>query len=347
MINPVRDRSPLGDRNLFLIRCISNGVNPVRNSESHKKIDISNGVNLKISMVEEKMSILIADDEEVMRNLLCDILTDAGYKAEAVSCGGEAIEKVQQGKFSIVVTDLKMPGMNGIEVIKKLKAINSGICVIVITAYPSIESVIEAMREGAYDYIVKPFNIEELRLVIHRAAERQYLLHEAGQKELYKELSILDGLTGAYNHRYFQEILPREIERARRYRHSFCLLMIDLDDFKKYNDTYGHLAGDKLLREFAQFFIKAIRAADTVFRYGGEEFAIIYPETSKQGGIEVAKRMLNLAKKNMPISISIGLSCFPDDAENKDDLIKRADEALYQAKRLGKNRICIFGQSSE
>ena len=125
-------------------------------------------------MAEEQLSILIVDDEEVMRNLLCDILTDAGYKVEAVSCGDEAIEKVQQGKFSIVVTDLKMPGMNGIEVIKGLRAINSGICVIVITAYPSIESVIEAMREGAYDYIIKPFNIEELRLVIHRAAERQY-----------------------------------------------------------------------------------------------------------------------------------------------------------------------------
>jgi len=304
-------------------------------------------INLKISTMEEQISILIIDDEEVMRNLLYDILTDVGYKVEAVSCGDEAIEKVQQDKFSIVVTDLKMPGMNGIEVIKKLKAINSGICVIVITAYPSIESVIEAMHEGAYDYIIKPFNIEELRLVIRRAAERQYLLHEAGQKELYGELSILDGLTGVYNHRYFQEVLPREIERARRYRHPICLLMIDLDDFKKYNDTYGHLAGDKLLREFAQFFIRAIRAADTVFRYGGEEFAIIYPETPKQGGIEAAKRMLNLTKKNMPLSISIGLSCFPDDAKNKDDLIKRADEALYQAKQLGKNRICIFGQNND
>lgn len=298
-------------------------------------------------MAEEQKGILIVDDEEVMRNLLCDILKDAGYKVEAVSCGGEAIEKVQQGRFSIVVTDLKMPGMNGIEVVGKLKAINPGICIIVITAYPSLESVIGAMREGAYDYIIKPFNIEELRLVIQRAVERQHLLHEAGQKEFYEELSILDGLTGAYNHRYFQEVLSREVERARRYRHSICFLMIDIDDFKKYNDTHGHLAGDKLLREFAQFFIRVIRGTDTIFRYGGEEFAIIYPETPKQGGIEVAKRILNLTKENMPISISIGFSCFPDDAENKDDLIKRADEALYQAKRLGKNRICIFGQNND
>lgn len=297
-------------------------------------------------MAEEK-KILVVDDEEVMRSLLCDVLGEVGYKVVAVSSGEEAIEKIQQDQFSIAITDLKMPGMDGIEMLKKVKAINSDLCVIMITAYPSVESVIEVMREGAYDYIVKPFNVEEIKLVIRRAEERQYLLHEAGQKEFYRELSILDGLTGVYNHRHFQEVLPREIERAKRYKSSISILMIDLDDFKKYNDTYGHLSGDKLLRAFAEFFVGAVRAADMVFRYGGEEFVIIYPETPKQGGVGVAKRLLNLAKQKMPISISIGLSCFPDDASNKDELIKKADEALYQAKQLGKNRICIFGQNNE
>ena len=295
----------------------------------------------------EKTNILVVDDEDVMRSLLCDVLGEAGYKVEAVSSGEEAIEKIRQDQFCIVITDLKMPGMNGIEILKKVKAINSDLCVIMITAYPSVESVIEVMREGAYDYIVKPFNVKEIQLVIRRAAERQYLLQEAGQKEFYRELSILDGLTGVYNHRHFQEVLPREIERAKRYKFTVSLLMVDLDDFKKYNDTYGHLAGDKLLRAFAEFFAGAVRVVDLVFRYGGEEFAIICPETPKQGGVEVAKRLLNLVKQKMPISISIGLSCFPDDAANKEELIKKADEALYQAKRSGKNRICIFGQNNE
>lgn len=295
----------------------------------------------------EKTNILVVDDEEVMRSLLHDVLSEAGYKVEAVSSGDEAIGKIRQEQFSIVITDLKMPGMNGIEILKKVKAINSDLCVVMITAYPSIESVIEVMREGAYDYIVKPFNVDEIKLVIRRAAERQYLLQEAGQKEFYRELSILDCLTGVYNHRHFQEVLPREVERAKRYNFTISLLMIDLDDFKKHNDTYGHLAGDKLLRAFAEFFVGAIRAEDMVFRYGGEEFTIICPETPKQAGVAVAKRLLNLAKQKMSVSISIGLSCFPDDASNKDELIKKADEAVYQAKRLGKNRICVFGQNNE
>lgn len=296
---------------------------------------------------KDKVKILVIDDEEVMRSLLTDFLTDAGYEVTAVATGEEGLEKVKTDGYAIVITDLRMPGIDGLEVLEKVRVMDMDICIIVITAYPSVESAVEAIREGAYDYISKPFNIEEIKVVLRRAIERHYLLKEAGQKEFYRELSILDGLTGVYNHRYFQEVLPREIERAKRYRHPICLLMIDLDDFKKYNDTYGHLAGDKLLREFAQFFVGTIRTTDEVFRYGGEEFVIIYSETPKQGGIEVAKRMLNLTKKNMPLSISIGLSCFPDDAENKGDLIKRADEALYQAKRLGKNRICIFGQNSE
>jgi len=295
----------------------------------------------------EKTNILVVDDEDVMRSLLCDVLGEAGYKVEAVSSGEEAIEEIQKDQFSIIITDLKMPGINGIELLRKVKAINSDLCVIMITAYPSIESVIEVMREGAYDYIVKPFNVKEIQLVIRRAVERQYLLQEAGQKEFYRELSILDSLTGVYNHRHFQEILPREIERAKRYKFSISLLMIDLDDFKKYNDTYGHLEGDKLLQAFAEFFVGAIRVADLVFRYGGEEFAIICPEIPKSGGVEVAKRLLNLAKQKMPISISIGLSCFPDDASDKENLIKKADEVLYLAKQSGKNRICVFGQDKE
>ena len=297
--------------------------------------------------MEESLNILVVDDEEVMRNLLCDVLTDAGYKVEAVLSGKEAIEKVNRDKFSIVITDLKIPGIGGIEVLRRLKATKSDICVIIITAYPSVESVVEAMREGAYDYIIKPFDIEGMKLVIHRAAERQHLLREADEKEFYKELSILDGLTGVYNHRHFHEVFAREIERARRYEQSLCLLMIDLDDFKKYNDIYGHLAGDKLLSDFSKFLVGGVRTADMVFRYGGEEFAIICPQTPKQKGVEVAKRLLNLARQKISIFISIGLSCFPDDAGNKDDLIKGSDEALYEAKRLGKNRICVFGANNE
>lgn len=295
----------------------------------------------------EKIKILVVDDESIIRNLLTDVLTDAGYEVKAVSTGEEALIEIRENSYSIVITDLRMPGLSGIEVIKKVKQINADICIILITAYPSIESAIEAMREGAYDYITKPFNIEEIKLVLRRATERCYLLKEAGQKEFYRQLSILDGLTGVYNYRYFHEVLPREIERAKRYEQSFCLLMIDIDDFKKYNDTQGHLAGDKLLRDLAELLVTAIRKADIIFRYGGEEFVVLLPQIAKKGGVEVARRLLNLIKEKLPTTVSIGIASYPEDATSKNELIDKADSAMYQAKRLGKNRICLFGEKNE
>ncbi|MDD5044449.1 MAG: diguanylate cyclase [Candidatus Omnitrophica bacterium] len=294
-------------------------------------------------MKNSEINVLVVDDEQVMRDLLHDVLTDAGYKVDTAGRGEDALEKIKADNFSIVITDLKMPGISGLEVLRKVKSTNSNACVIMITAYPSVESVTEAMRAGAYDYIVKPFNVEEISLVLRRAVERQQLIHEAGQKEFYQELSILDGLTGLYNHRHFYEVLPREIERAERYKQALSLLMIDLDDFKKFNDTNGHLAGDKLLQDLSEVLIKAVRSADMVFRYGGEEFTVICPQTSKQQVVEVAKRIFNLAREKLPVTMSVGLSAYPDDGKNVQEVVTKADYAMYQAKHLGKNRICVFG----
>ncbi len=292
--------------------------------------------------MEEQTDILVVDDEGVMRSLICDVLSDIGYRIEAASSGREAIEKIKRIEFSIVITDLKMPEVDGFELLKRIKAINSDICVIIITAYSSIESAIEAMREGAYDCIIKPFNIEELKLVFQRAMERQYLLYEAKKKEFYRELSILDSLTGLYNHRHFYEVLPREVERAKRYKHCICFLVIDIDNFKVYNDTNGHLAGDRLLQVLSKVLINSIGAADMAFRYGGEEFVIICPETPKEGGRKIAERLLNLIRKETSLTVSIGIASYPDDSQSKDELIMKADSALYKAKHLGKNRFCVF-----
>jgi len=292
--------------------------------------------------MKEQLNILVVDDEEVMRSLICDVLGDMGYRIKTASSGKEALEKIKQSEFSIIITDLKMPEIDGLELLKRIKAMDLDICVIIITAYPSIESAIGAMREGAYDYIIKPFNIEELKLVLQKAAERQYLLHETKKKELYRELSILDSLAGLYNHRHLYEVLPREIEHAKRYKHCICLLIIDIDNFKAYNDTNGHLAGDKLLQALSKLLINSIRAADMAFRYGGEEFVVICPETSKKGGTKIAERLLSLIKERTSLTVSIGVASYPDDSQSKDELIVKADSALYRAKHLGKNRFCVF-----
>ncbi len=295
--------------------------------------------------ISEKINILVVDDEDVMRSLLFDALTDVGYNVEVASSAEEALEKFRHIPFEIVITDLKMPGMSGIEVMSKLKETNSNICIIVITGYPSIERAIEVMRQGAYDYITKPFNLEELRVIVKRAAEKQLLLRE---KEVYREMAITDALTNVYNRRYFQEVLLREINRAERYGHFLSSLMIDIDDFKLYNDIHGHLSGDEILRQIASLFMQCTRKVDFIFRYGGEEFVFLLPETGKEGAFVLAKRIRGVVEGagfkygERQLTVSIGLAVYPDDVQKGNELISKADEALYQAKRLGKNRVCLL-----
>lgn len=290
----------------------------------------------------EKIKILVVDNEKETLHLLTQVLSKAGYEVDTASDIQETFEKINKNGYSVLLIELNVAnGTSNRDVIKKIKETNGDICVIVITAYPSIRSAVEAMREGAYDYITKPFDTEEIMLVVGRVAERYYLLKEAGQKELYRELAITDGLTGVYNHRHLHEVLPREIERAKRYSQPFSLLMIDIDDFKKFNDTQGHLAGDKLLSSLGRLLVAATRNADIIFRYGGEEFMVLLPQVGKKGGVEAAKRLLALIEQQLPIRVSIGVASFPEDGtNNKDELIHKADTAMYKAKQLGKNRIC-------
>jgi len=178
-------------------------------------------------------------------------------------------------------------------------------------------------------------------------AQRQIEQELRESEKKYKELSITDGLTKLYNSRHFYNSLQLEIERANRYQRSLALLMIDIDDFKKFNDTYGHLVGDKVLAQTGEVIRNALREADTGYRYGGEEFAVILPETVGPGAVEVAERIRKelvampisgIAKTSRNITASMGVS----ELQAKDKLsefIKRADENLYAAKTEGKNRV--------
>ena len=167
---------------------------------------------------------------------------------------------------------------------------------------------------------------------------------------LYKSkehLSITDGLTSLYNHRHFQEQLEVEVKRAQRYDLNLSLIMIDLDHFKKFNDSYGHLEGDTLLRKIAQILKSSLRETDFVARYGGEEFAVILPETNKEGASIAAERIRRTVSEQTfgevgaKMTISLGVASYPDDACLRADLIKEADDALYRAKKEGRNRTCL------
>lgn len=295
-------------------------------------------------MPEEKNKILVVDDDESIRTFLGTLLNDAGYEVTACENGLVGLEEVKKNKdYAVIITDLQMPVMSGSELVENLHQMPDIVpTIIVITAYPSVESAVSVMKEGVYDYISKPFNINELRLTVGRAVEHHNLV---AQRQFYKELSFLDGLTNIYNRRYFDETMHKEIERSKRYKTKFSLLMMDLDDFKKFNDSYGHIAGDKLLVEFSNIVVSTIRKIDFVFRYGGEEFAVFLPETEIEEITPMLDRILEKVRSKLSITVSIGVAEFnpeKDMEKSAEDIIADADKALYEAKKTGKDKYCIL-----
>lgn len=175
------------------------------------------------------------------------------------------------------------------------------------------------------------------------------MIIEIKMYEKKTKLALIDGLTNLYNRAYFNRALSREIKRAKRYGEIFSVLFLDMDNFKKYNDAYGHVAGDKVLKKTSKLLTKHSREEDIVARYGGEEFVIIMPRTSKNSALWLANRLRkevqDIKKRlNTRITISGGISEFPADSNNSEDLIRCADKALYRAKYLGKNKICLYNK---
>jgi diguanylate cyclase (GGDEF)-like protein len=267
--------------------------------------------------------------------------------------------------FALVISDIKMPGMTGLELLEKIKTRYSDTQVIIITSHASLETAISAMRHGAYDYLFKPFEDLDLITTAARRAlekvtltrENRRLMESLEQKNnqleranrILKDLACRDGLTRLYNHRYFQDVIHNEIHRARRNGDVFSLLFLDLDHFKHFNDTHGHLEGDRLLRKLGEILLKAVRRSDIVARYGGEEFVIMMPATPKKNAAVMGEKLRRYienypfpGRENQPlkkVTVSVGIATFPEDGAERPELVERADGAMYRAKKLGRNSV--------
>ena len=314
-------------------------------------------------MVEQ--TILIVDDEASLRGLMVELLLDAGYQAMAAESGDVALLLLDQHHYDLVFTDLRMPGIDGLTFLKEIKRKEPSTEVIVMTSHSSVSSAVEALRLGAYDYLLKPLdNIEDLLSVARRAIEKKTLdaekrqqvqaLHARNEEveKLYHEaraLSILDGLTGLYNRRHFEDVMMREIGLAVRHQLPLALIFLDVDHFKHYNDHNGHQAGDVLLRQITQLIAQRVRSTDIVCRYGGEEITIILPHTTKENATTVAAGLLSKIathpfahRESQPlgaVTVSIGVAECPTDSHNPMRIIRMADQALYLAKQNGRNRL--------
>ncbi|UCF92895.1 MAG: diguanylate cyclase [Desulfobacterales bacterium] len=299
---------------------------------------------------KKDIHILVVDDDPGIRETMCEYIQNAGYISHYAASAEEAIELINDNTFQIVITDILLPGMGGLELTDKIKR-HKDADVIVMTGYSGDYSYEEAINIGASDFVIKPVRLEELLLRVKRVLkERQLTRERIRMMERLQELAITDGLTKLYNSRSFYSQLELEVDRFNRYRHPLSLLLLDIDHFKDYNDTYGHLEGDKTLVRFSQIIKSCLRANDSAYRYGGEEFTVILPETGGEEARTVAQRIrasLEAEKfkpapgKEVTITISIGVTQYHPQ-EELSTFIQRADKAMYLSKENGRNRVSIL-----
>ncbi|MBW2485507.1 MAG: diguanylate cyclase [Deltaproteobacteria bacterium] len=292
---------------------------------------------------KQSIKILLVDDDPSILEILYELVTIFGYGCETAKNGMEALDKLKQDVYHIVLTDMIMPGMSGMDLLIHISSHYPQIKVMVLTGYDRSFTYTDVIQAGASDFISKPFNSDELEAKISRLVREIELMH---QLEL---LSISDGLTGLYNRRHFDIKIIEEARRADRQNHDLFLAVIDVDNLKEMNDRHGHLEGDKVLKLVGRIIKHGIREnVDWPFRYGGDEFCVIITQVSQDQALMTAERILQSYNEKKPplTGLSIGLARFirsndKDWAADIDDLVKRADIALYKAKQTGRNRIVI------
>jgi two-component system cell cycle response regulator len=297
------------------------------------------------------MKVMIVEDDPVSRRILEAFFNELGYEVLSATDGVEAWEIMQEaGAPSLVISDWMMPAMDGPELCEKIRGMDRPdyTYFILLTAKGDRKDIIEGLESGADDFIVKPFDRQELRSRV-----------KIGERIINLERRIIrmantDFLTGILNRRAFMERMEAEVNRSRREHESFSVILMDIDHFKKVNDSYGHQAGDKVLERLACELSKNIRSYDFVGRYGGEEFIMCLPDTGTELSLQIAERMrakieeLRISPQGdkeslVQVTASFGVASFLLETETGvDPVIKRADDALYMAKSGGRNRVCAY-----
>jgi two-component system cell cycle response regulator len=305
--------------------------------------------------------LLLAEDEKTQRLLLERQLRDAGYIVETAQDGLEALEKILQGGFQILVTDWDMPGIDGATLCRRVREaqLPGYLYILLLTGHDSPLDTVTGLEAGADDYVKKPARAAEL-LARLKTASRIVRLERSlrASNERVRLLSITDAVAGTYNRRYLNEELLREVERSCRYDRSLSVVMADLDHFKRINDQHGHHTGDEVLRGFAELASSSLRGSDWIARYGGEEFVMVLPETDIGGAVRTAEKIRE-ACTAAPFSTSAGpisltVSFGVADLQRRSDaaaagsqtLLRSADAALYRSKLDGRNRVTVANRAA-
>jgi diguanylate cyclase (GGDEF)-like protein len=299
--------------------------------------------------------ILVVDDKPDVCDSLCEYLRMTGFEAESAGSAEAALALIEQALFDVVIADIEMPGLGGLELTRIVKREHHA-DVIVMTGYSQNYSYEDAVNIGASDFVIKPVRYEELLLRVRRVQRERELTEERNRMmEKLQKMAVTDGLTLLFNSRHFYSQLELEVDRSVRYKHPLALLLIDIDRFKDFNDSFGHLEGDKVLVRFSQILKSCLRANDSAYRYGGEEFTVILPETGAEEARTVAQRIRAALEaehftpppgETVSKTISIGVTeYFP--MEDMTAFIRRADEAMYLSKQNGRNRVSMLTAPGE
>lgn len=301
-------------------------------------------------------TILVADDEPINRALIQRRLERSGYHVLTAQNGREAVQMARSERPDLIILDVMMPVMDGLEACQLIKTDDAvrDTPVIFLSARDETEVKVSGLSLGANDYISKPFKAEELLARVYVALrlkrERDQLRKRAEdaveRAEVAQERAMTDALTGLLNRYGLQHILAHELSETRRYNRPLSCLVIDLDHFKAVNDLHGHAAGDTALQQVATVLTENVRGSDMVFRYGGEEFLVLLPETDLEGAMSLAEKIRQAAHSRsfgdgehvFNLTLSAGVATLWDN-ESGNDMIVRADMALYQAKAEGRNRV--------
>ena len=311
------------------------------------------------------------EDNEEAREAIEEMLSLFFDSIVSVGNGVEGLEEFKKSKFDLVISDISMPRMNGVEMAKNIKMINSDMPIIIITAHQESAYLLDCIRYSVDGYLLKPIKIEQVKEVLLKVSEKLYYSKVAQDYELHLEelvrertqkLQIAhealmgmvnkDSMTELYNRRYFNEISNTLILLAKRESKNLSALMIDIDKFKIINDTNGHIVGDEVIKSIANILLSSTRQSDVVVRFGGEEFIILLPNTNLEGANLIAKKIRTTIEKKklvledktiIDFTVSIGVAecdCYND--KNIDDLVHRVDVAMYDAKKGGRNKVAVY-----
>ncbi|ABO50082.1 response regulator receiver modulated diguanylate cyclase [Desulforamulus reducens MI-1] len=296
----------------------------------------------EVVLKKSQGTVLVVDDDATLVQAVKERLTLDGFEVLEATSAREAVSILKRKQvIDLMIIDIVMPEGNGFELCAKIRKekVYEDTPIIFMTAETSLDKKLEGFKIGADDYVVKPISLDEI------AAKVQAIVNRTRR---YKMKLQYDELTEAYNRSFLQEKVQEEMARSKRTGKCFGFCMIDIDHFKKVNDTYGHLVGDEILRAFVKFLKLRIRLSDAVIRYGGEEFVLVLSQIAFDEANRIVNRLredfskqkFEVNGESFSVSFSAGVAVYPDDSQSLTDLIAAADRALYHAKQSGRNKIC-------